>query len=76
MEGCKTFLTGGRWLLEGWMNQQTEKNTIRRKKENEKKKWTKYIMEKEKTKGRIKKEGRVRVTEKKWPRKGEVKEAN
>ena len=33
-------------------------------------------MEKEKTKGRIKKEGRVRVTEKKWPRKREIKEEN
>ena len=37
MEGCKNFLTGGRRLVEGWMNQQTEKNTIRKKKENEKK---------------------------------------
>ena len=33
-------------------------------------------MEKEKTRERIKKEGRVRVTEKKWPSKGEIKEAN
>ena len=33
-------------------------------------------MEKEKTNERIKKEGRVRFTEKKWPRKGEIKEEN
>ena len=64
MEGCKNFLTSGRRLVEESMNQRTEKNTIKRKKKT-RKKLTKYIMEKEKTKGRIKKEGRVRVTEKK-----------
>ena len=68
-----------RWLVEGWMNQEIKKyHSKKRKKEVSKRenKWTTYIMEKEKTNERIKKEGRVRFTEKKWPRKGEIKEEN
>ena len=79
MEGCKNFLTSERWLVEGWMNQEIKKyHSKKRKKEVSKieNKWTTYIMEKEKTNERIKKEGRVRFTEKKWPRKGEIKEEN
>ena len=59
------------------MNEPTDRKKIPlEEKKKTRKKWTKYIMEKEKTKGRIKKEGRVRVREKKWLRKGEIKEAN
>ena len=79
MEGCKNFLTSERWLVEGWMNQEIKKyHSKKRKKEVSKRenKWATYIMEKEKTNERIKKEGRVRVTEKKWPRKREIKEEN
>ena len=62
------------------MNESTDKKISLEEKKKEvskrENKWTTYLMEKEKTNERIKKEGRVRVTEKKWPRKGEVKEEN